>query len=84
LLDIGLYDLADSIGNSLLGLLTVEAGTNGYYTPIAIVLISSQDVEVYDIRKTSDPTDALLDVLGDYLNRPEVRVNSRHLLYEAY
>jgi carboxypeptidase C (cathepsin A) len=57
LLDIGLYDLADSIGNSLLGLLTVEAG----------------GIEVYDIRKTVDPTDALLDVLSDYLNKPDIR-----------
>lgn len=31
-------------------------------------------IEVYDIRKTVDPTDALLDVLSDYLNKPDVRI----------
>lgn len=74
-MDIGLYDLADSIGNSLLGLLTVEAGTS-YITTFThtYIYVLIGGIEVYDIRKTVDPTDALLDVLSDYLNKPDVRI----------
>ena len=37
-------------------------------------------IEVYDIRKTVDPTDALLDVLSDYLNKPDVRITTRYIV----
>jgi len=57
LVDVGLYELADTIGNMLLSLVAAEAG----------------GVEVYDIRKTEDPTDPLMDKLQTYLNKPEVK-----------
>jgi len=52
LIDLGQYEIADIVGNNLLGLLMTEAGVN----------------DVYDIRQDSDPTDPYIDALDDYLN----------------
>eukprot|EP01129_Flabellula_baltica_P008575 TRINITY_DN341_c0_g1_i1.p1 TRINITY_DN341_c0_g1~~TRINITY_DN341_c0_g1_i1.p1 ORF type:complete len:425 (+),score=75.17 TRINITY_DN341_c0_g1_i1:33-1277(+) len=57
LIDIHAYTAADIIGNDILGILT-ELGGIG---------------DVYDIRKKSDPTDPLNDVLTKWLNDPSVR-----------
>jgi len=56
-IDIGAYELATATGNLLLEGLMVEAGLG----------------DPYDIRKPSDPTDPLSDLLQDYLNLPETR-----------
>jgi len=57
-IDAGLYEVAQSFGNALLGLLVAEAG----------------DVDVYDIRSFGgDPTDPLQDALTKYLNQPDVK-----------
>jgi carboxypeptidase C (cathepsin A) len=56
-IDGGLYDVAMVIGNDMLNALMVEAGVN----------------DVYDIRKASDPTTALADKLGRWLNQPATK-----------
>jgi len=57
LVDAGAYTAASIAGNLILETLMVEAGLG----------------DPYDIRKPSDPTDPLSDLLQTYLNLPETR-----------
>jgi len=66
LIDVGAYILAESTGNALLELVVVEAG----------------NVDVYDIRTTSDPTDPLQDALSIYLNLPDIQTKMNASAHE--